>query len=77
MAFKKSKFTPSQRQAYNSGMGYRVAYDKRGIEFSKPELRDSFRKGYTKAGKMMAKTPAKYPKLKRKTTKNNGGSAKK
>ena len=74
---KLAKFSNSQKIAYYSGMGYRVAHEKKGITFNKPESRVSFSKGYTAAGKMMAKSPSKYPALKRKTTKKNGGSTKK
>ena len=35
-------------KAYYSGMGYAVAHKKKGINFSKPELRRNFAAGYAK-----------------------------
>ncbi len=69
----KSKYTSSQRSAYNSGKGYAVGHKKRGINFSKPELKKAFAEGYKKGVQMMTKNPLKYPLLpkKRKTTKKS------
>ena len=61
MAFKKSKYTNSQKIAYYSGMGYRVSHEGRGVEFKNKALRTNFKSGYDKAGTMMLKNPNKYP----------------
>ena len=70
-----AKFSRAERQAYNSGMGYAVGFQKKGINFSKPKLRKSFAAGFKKGNEMMGRTPDKYPKLKRK--RSSGSSSKK
>ncbi len=67
MAQFKSKFSRAERQAYHSGKGYAVAHAKKGINFSKPEIRKSFAAGYAKGNQMIAKNPLKYPPLPKKT----------
>ena len=62
---KKGKYSQSQKQAYYSGMGYRVAHSGKGIEFKSPEIKISFQAGYREAGKKIQKSPKKYPDLKR------------
>lgn len=61
------KFTRAERQAYHSGKGYAVAHAKKGINFSKPELRASFAKGFAKGNEIINKNPLKYPALPKKT----------
>ena len=69
----KSKFSRSERTAYNSGMGYAVAYSKKGIKFQKrPELRKSFSAGFNKGLEMITSNPENYPNLKRKTRNKKG-----
>ena len=72
MAFK-SKFSRAERQAYSSGMGYAVGHAKKGINFSKPEVRESFRKGFNKGKAMMERNPLKYPSLPKKTRSKKKG----
>ena len=62
---KRSKFTAAQQQAYHSGRGYAVAHKGKGINFSKPEVRQSFREGYNAAMRTIMKNPGKYPDLKK------------
>ena len=60
-----NNFSRAERQAYNSGKGYAIAYMKRGIVFSKPSLRKSFAKGFAKGKEMYSQNPGKYPMLKK------------
>ena len=62
MAYKKSKYTRAQKVAYNSGMGYRVAYEGKRVAYTKnPSLRNNFLQGYNRAGEMMKRNPDRYP----------------
>ena len=61
-----NNFSRAERQAYNSGKGYAIAYMKRGIVFSKPLLRKSFAKGFAKGKEMYSQNPGKYPMLNKK-----------
>ena len=63
MANIKKKFSRAERQAYHSGMGYAVAHKKKGINFSKPELRRNFAAGYAKGLERIERNPLKYPGL--------------
>ena len=63
MAQIKNNFSRAERQAYISGMGYAVAHKKKGINFSKPELKKSFAKGYAKGVDRIERNPLKYPAL--------------
>lgn len=56
---RKSKYTSGQRKAYYSGMGYHAGYKKKRIPFKNESNKASFRQGYAKA----AKSVAKYPNL--------------
>ena len=55
----KKKYTHAQRKAYYSGMGYRVAYEGRGISFKSAERRKSFQEGYSSIRDKLDR----YPKL--------------
>ena len=68
-----AKFSRAQRQAFNSGMGYAVGYQKRGINFSKPSLRKSFAAGFKKGNEMMGRNPEKYKKIRSKRSSNKKG----
>ena len=46
-------------------MGYRIAHDGKAIKFENAAIRDSFTAGYKSGGKVIAKRPRKYPKLKK------------
>lgn len=61
---KKEKLTYSaaQKKAYYSGMGYRVAYNGKVVPFKNEKNKDSFRAGFSAAGKVVKE----YPKLKKK-----------
>lgn len=72
MANFKSRFSLAERQAFNSGKGYAVAHKKKGINFTKPEIRKSFAKGYRKGLEMIEKNPLKYPALPKKTRSKRG-----
>lgn len=61
----KKKYTNAERKAYYSGMGYRIAHDGKAIKFENATIRDSFTAGYKSGGKVIAKRPRKYPKLKK------------
>lgn len=63
MAVFKSRFSRAERQAYHSGMGYAVAHAKKGINFSKPELRRNFAAGYARGMERIERNPLKYPAL--------------
>lgn len=69
MANKNIKYSRAQTQAFHSGKGYAVAHAKKGINFAKPEVRQSFAEGYALGKKMMEKNPLKYPALPKKTRK--------
>ena len=56
------KYTRAQWNAYHSGRGYRLGYEKRAIEFKNPNNKNSFRKGYSSIGKRLDK----YKKIPRK-----------
>ena len=62
---KKSKYTKGQQIAYHSGRGFAVAYKRKGINFKKPENRQSFHEGYMAAIRNMEKYPNKYTDLKK------------
>ena len=53
------KYTRNQWNAYHSGRGYRLGYEKRKIEFKNDQNKASFRKGYANIGKKLDK----YPKI--------------
>ena len=63
----KRKFTRAERQAYQTGKGYAVAHSQRAINFSKPNIKDSWGKGYLKGLEIIKKNPIKYPPLPKKT----------
>ena len=63
MAQIKTNYSRAERQAYISGMGYAIGHQKRGINFAKPELKQSFRKGYNKGLARIDRNPLKYPAL--------------
>ena len=69
MASYKNKYSRAERQAYQSGKGYAVAYAKKGINFEKPNLRASFAKGFAKGKQIIAQNPLKYPPLPKKSRK--------
>lgn len=46
-------------------MGYRTAHDGKAIKFDSAATRASFAVGYKNGGKVIAKHPGKYPKLKK------------
>ena len=56
-------------KTYYSGMGYAIAHEKRGINFSDAKSRSVFQKGYNAGKKRLAKNPSRYFKLKRKRKK--------
>lgn len=58
---KKRKYTQSQKKAYYSGMGYRVARMNKQIPFKNDANKESFRAGWN-AG---FKAAANYPDLKK------------
>ena len=58
-----SRFTRAERQAYYSGMGYAVAYSKKGINFEKPSLRRNFSAGYAQGMERIKRNPLKYAPL--------------
>lgn len=62
---KRKRYTNAQRKAYYSGMGYRTAHDGKAIKFDSAATRASFAAGYKNGGKVIAKHPGKYPKLKK------------
>lgn len=62
-SWKKSRYSRAERRAYESGKGYRVARENRGINFKNPKNRASFQAGYAAAGKSLKKNSSKYPKL--------------
>ena len=61
------KFTRNQWNAFHSGRGYRLGYEKRMIDFKKPENRASFRDGYRAVGKNLDR----YAKIPRKSKKKS------
>lgn len=61
----KKKYINAERKAHYSGMGYRIAHDGKAIKFENAAIRDSFTAGYKIGGKVIAKRPRKYPKLKK------------
>ena len=63
------KFTRAQRQAYQSGKGYAVAYAKKGINFKDDSLKKSFAQGFKKGTEIVSKNPLKYPSLPKKSSK--------
>lgn len=64
-----ARFSRAEASAYESGKGYAVAMNKRGINFKKPGLKAAFAKGFKKGLAMLRHSPSKYPNLKRKTKK--------
>ena len=72
MAYK-SKVSPEAR-AYYSGMGYAIAHEKRGINFTNTKMKPIFGKGYAKGREMMRRNPLKYAALpkKKKSSKKKG-----
>lgn len=56
----KPKYTKSEKMAYNSGMGYALAMDGKGINFDTPKMRESFNAGYKYGRKLAQKNPKKY-----------------
>lgn len=56
-------------KTYYSGMGYAIAHQKQGINFSDAKSRSIFQKGYNAGKKRLANNPSKYFKLKRKSKK--------
>lgn len=60
---KNNKFSPAQRRAFNSGMGYSVAHNKKEIVFTSQDLKDSFMAGYKAGTKKIKSSPKKYPPL--------------
>lgn len=59
-------YSAQQKRAYYSGLGYRLGYEKRAITFRSPENRRSFSDGYNASGRVIAKSPKKYPKIRKK-----------
>ena len=54
------KYSRAQKKAYYSGMGYRAGQEGKAIPFKSEKNKQSFRDGYKKAKKAVAK----YPKIK-------------
>lgn len=54
------KYSASQRRAYYSGQGYRVAYGGKAIPFKNDKNKESFRQGY----KSVKGRLSRYPDLK-------------
>lgn len=67
----KSQYSRAETSAFESGKGYAVAMQKKGINFTKPKLKEAFAKGFKKGLSMLRHTPSKYPNLKRETKKKN------
>ena len=67
---KKSNFSPAQRRAFNSGMGYSVSHHGRQIEFTSQDIKESFMAGYKAGTKKINSSPKKYPPLVSKKGKN-------
>lgn len=57
---KQPKYTKSEKMAYNSGMGYALAIKGKGINFEKPNMKESFNSGYKFGIKLAQKNPQKY-----------------
>ena len=66
-----AKFSRAEMSAYESGKGYAVAMSKKGINFKKPGLKQSFANGFKKGLAMLRHSPEKYPNLKRKSKKKS------
>ena len=58
---KRKRYTNAQRKAYYSGMGYRTAYEGKGIDFQNNGCRDSFKAGFNQGGRVISKNYKKYP----------------
>lgn len=52
-----AKYTRAQKKAYYSGMGYRAAHEGKAIPFKSEKNKESFRRGYKKAGESVKKYP--------------------
>ena len=50
-------------KSYYSGMGYAIAHEKKGINFSNKKSRAMFLKGFRAGKNRTANNPLKYPKL--------------
>ena len=59
----KKNYTRAERQAYISGMGYAIGHKRKGINFSRPELRRNFAQGYQKGLERIKRKPLKYAPL--------------
>ena len=67
-----AKFSRAEMSAYESGKGYAVAMQKKGINFKKPGLKQAFANGFKKGLAMLRHSPSKSPNLKRKSKKKKG-----
>ena len=67
-----AKFSRAEMSAFESGKGYAVAMQKKGINFKKPGLKQAFANGFKKGLAMLRHSPEKYPNLKRKSKKKKG-----
>ena len=65
----KQRYTRAEVSAYESGKGYAVATQKKGINFSHSGLKEAFAKGYKRGLAMLRHDPTKYPNLNRKRKK--------
>lgn len=62
---KKPKYSPEQKMAYHTGMGYSVADHGKEINFSSADMQASFQAGYRAGTQKVEKSSKKYPKRKR------------
>lgn len=60
-------YSQAEKKAYYSGMGYRAAFEGKAIPFKNADNRASFKSGFNKA----KKTVARYPKLAKKKPSGN------
>lgn len=56
----KPKYSNSEKMAYNSGIGYVLAVENRGINFDTDKMQDSFKAGYKYGKKLIERKPDKY-----------------
>ncbi|MBE6535624.1 MAG: hypothetical protein E7677_03270 [Ruminococcaceae bacterium] len=65
----KKRYSRGEVSAYESGKGYAVATQKKGIKFTHSKLKAAFAKGYKRGLAMLRHSASKYPNLKRKRKK--------
>ena len=58
---KKSKYSQQQKNAYNSGMGFSVAWHGKKIKFDSNDMQNSFMAGFKAGTQKIARSPKKYP----------------